>query len=194
MANTTSSLSLHCQCGSIQAHVENTSVIRSNHLRCYCIDCQKFAQALDGSGSILDEYGGTQIVQVPIGNFKILSGLEHVACLRLSESGLFRWYAKCCNTPIGNTLGAGWPFIGLIHNFIHDEQLEEKVGPVKGAVHLNGALGRVPASYLGTHAHKKLVLITLLNLLRWKLQGKAYPNCLFDHDKKPIVTPRIQAH
>lgn len=43
------------------------------------------------------------------------SGIEHLACLSLTEKGLLRWYAKCCNTPICNT-ARNWkvPYVGLI--------------------------------------------------------------------------------
>ena len=43
------------------------------------------------------------------------SGIEHLACLSLTEKGLLRWYAKCCNTPICNT-ARNWkvPYVGMI--------------------------------------------------------------------------------
>ena len=43
------------------------------------------------------------------------SGIEHLACLSLTQKGLLRWYAKCCNTPICNT-ARNWkvPYVGLL--------------------------------------------------------------------------------
>ena len=66
----------------------------------------------------LDAAGGTRIYQLPPANVQITGGQENLACLRLKEKGLIRWYAKCCNTPIGNTVSKSMPFIGLIHTFI----------------------------------------------------------------------------
>lgn len=38
---------------------------------------------------------------------------ENLACLRLTDKGLLRWYSTCCQTPIGNT-SANWKisFVG----------------------------------------------------------------------------------
>jgi hypothetical protein len=47
--------------------------------------------------------------------------LEHLTCMRLTDSGMFRWYAACCNTAIGNTPGTSRvPFVGLIHSCVDD--------------------------------------------------------------------------
>ncbi len=53
---------------------------------------------------VLDERGGSQIIQVPPKNLTFTQGREVLASMRLTEKGLLRWYAGCCNTPIGNTL------------------------------------------------------------------------------------------
>lgn len=72
---------------------------------CCCMDCQKFAVFLQQEDQILDQYGGTDIFQIPILHVKITEGNEHIACVRLNQKGIYRWYTGCCNTPIGNTLG-----------------------------------------------------------------------------------------
>ncbi len=40
--------------------------------------------------------------------------------MRLTPMGLLRWYAGCCNTPIGNMVSARVPFIGIVHMFMGD--------------------------------------------------------------------------
>ncbi len=45
--------------------------------------------------------------------------------------GLMRWYASCCNTPIGNTMAtSAMPFIGLIHACI--DAPTGALGPIRG--------------------------------------------------------------
>ncbi|WP_105169943.1 DUF6151 family protein [Pseudoalteromonas sp. T1lg23B] len=188
-------LSLSCQCNKVTASIAPISPKVANHLVCYCRDCQQFAHALKRTDDVLNAYGGTEIVQVPIADFNVLDGEEHIACLKLSDKGLHRWYAKCCNTPIGNTLSASWPFIGVIRSFINDQALDEKAGTIKGSVHLKDATGLVPDELLGPQGHKRLMLATLVKLACWKLKQKHTPNCLFNKDGTPIVTPHIhQAH
>ncbi|MBD1584642.1 DUF6151 family protein [Pseudoalteromonas sp. S16_S37] len=189
-----STLSLSCQCKKTRAQVEPISPKQANHLTCYCSDCQKFAAALNRKEEVLNQYAGTTIVQVPIAHFKFTEGKEHLACLRLTEKGLYRWYAKCCNTPIGNTLNAGWPFIGIIHSFIDDDKLVEKAGKMKGSVHIKEATGKIPEQLLGPQGHTKLLLATLQKLALWKLQGKNKPSEFFDNNGLPVVVAHIQAH
>ena len=50
-----------------------------------------------------DPAGETDKFQVPPGRVKLTAGTEAVRSLRLSETGVLRWFADCCRTPIGNT-------------------------------------------------------------------------------------------
>ena len=43
-----------------------------------------------------------------------LQGQHRIVGLRLTPKGLFRWYASCCNTPVGNTLTPAIPFVGIV--------------------------------------------------------------------------------
>lgn len=66
--------------------------------------------------------------------------------MRLSEKGLLRWYAKCCNTPIGNTLADyRISFIGLLHDCLTrtGESLDESFGPVRARSFTAAAHGNV---------------------------------------------------
>jgi hypothetical protein len=83
---------------------------------CYCRDCQAFARFL-GTQGITDPDGGTEVVASLPKHVHLTSGLEALACLSLSEHGLLRWYASCCNTPIGNTpRNRKLPYAGLVHS------------------------------------------------------------------------------
>jgi hypothetical protein len=44
----------------------------------------------------------------------LLLRVERIVGLRLTPNGLYRWYASCCKTPLGNTLGPAIPFVGIV--------------------------------------------------------------------------------
>ena len=130
-----------CKCGQLRGLLRTTSP--SNRCVCYCKDCQAFVRHL-GAGDALDEYGGTEIIQVPAPNLTFTQGAENLACLRLTEAGMLRWYSACCRTPIGNTL-LNWRicFIGLIHPFLNvdGQSMDAAFGPVTMRVNVQGAIG-----------------------------------------------------
>src|SRR5450432_3257521 len=105
---------LQCRCGTLRGLVDEPQ--SANRVVCYCKDCQAFAHFLGRDSEILDELGGSEVIQTLPKNVTFTQGVESLACIRLTEKGLLRWYAKCCNTPVGNTLGAyKMSFIGLVH-------------------------------------------------------------------------------
>jgi hypothetical protein len=109
-------VALGCRCGRVRGLALGVSPDSTGHVVCYCDDCQAFARFLELPG-IMDARGGTDIFQVPPARVRITEGLDGLECMRLSEKGLLRWYARCCRTPIGNTVSARVPFIGIIHAF-----------------------------------------------------------------------------
>jgi hypothetical protein len=92
---------LRCRCRAIQGHVESTH--RAGRAICYCRDCQAFARNLGSPELTLDARGGTDIVATSPRYVRFTRGREQHRCMSLSPKGLFRWYAGCCRTPIGNT-------------------------------------------------------------------------------------------
>ena len=92
--------SIRCKCGKLKGKFKQTTDI--NKCVCYCADCQAFAHFLNRN-EILDKLGGTNILQTIPKNVTFTEGTENLACMRLTPNGLLRWYAACCNTPIGNT-------------------------------------------------------------------------------------------
>src|SRR5450432_1815310 len=108
-----------CRCATIKGFVKDPRTV--NHAVCYCRDCQAFAHFLGQEGAVLDTIGGTYVVQVPPSSITITQGGATLACMRLTEKGLLRWYADCCKTPIGNTLANyKFSFIGIIHNCLEN--------------------------------------------------------------------------
>ena len=84
-------IKLKCACGQVKGNTKNVNKKSGTRIMCCCDDCQSFAQYLNKESSVLDQYGGTDIFQLPISNIKITEGIKHIVCVRLSEKGLYRW-------------------------------------------------------------------------------------------------------
>ena len=93
-----------CQCAKVVGEVADTR--SAIHAICYCRDCQAYAHHLGQADAALDALAGTEVVGTHARNVSFSSGIDQLACLSLSEGGLLRWYARCCNTPLANTGGA----------------------------------------------------------------------------------------
>jgi hypothetical protein len=184
-------LKLSCQCGKVQGIAQNVSPQSGNHVICCCDDCQAFAHALKTATPILDEYGGTEIMQLPMSSVALTQGREHLACLRLKPKGLYRWYADCCDTPIGNTMHARMPFVGIIHNFIAaDDKREQILGPVL-AYWLPQFASSPPPITAKHYSKPRLLWRIATKLLGWKLSGKHQPSAFFDEQGKPRAKVNI---
>ena len=132
--------SIQCNCGAIQGHIEG----EGSHSRiiCCCTDCRAFARYLGKPSDVLDEQGGTEVLQVAQHRLRFAKGIEHLAALRLSEKGLVRWYAQCCGTPIGNTMAdPRMAFIGLIHTCLDKARIVEDFGSAIAVANVDTALG-----------------------------------------------------
>ena len=119
---------------------------RGNRLVCYCDDCQSFAHFLGRANEILDAHGGTDIFQMSPAHLELTGGAVHLACMRLKPGAAVRWYAECCKTPIGNTLGSpGVPFVGLIHSCVDHKAdgraRDDVLGPIRARVNARFAKG-----------------------------------------------------
>lgn len=185
-------ISLSCTCGKVKGIVTHVDPSSGNRVVCYCDDCQAFARYLNRTNDILNENGGTDIYQCPPANVTITEGAEHIRCMRLTAKGLHRWYTECCKTPIGNTLTAGWPFIGLVHNFIGDEATRDaELGPIQGEVYAKFAKGPRAEELRNTRTPISLLVKTLLKVFIWKLKGLNKPSPVFNADGKPVSEPVI---
>ena len=134
---------IQCRCGAFSGQISNTHLaIRAV---CYCKDCRTYAVHLGRPQAILDEIGGTDVVATQARHVALTGGIEHLACLSLSEKGLLRWYAKCCNTPIANT-PRDWrvPYVGLVHSGLK-KPLESSFPRVQMHVNTRSAKGTPPS-------------------------------------------------
>jgi hypothetical protein len=180
---------LRCNCGQVEGAVAGASPKTTNRIVCYCDDCQAFAHHL-GHAELLDEHGGTDIVQVAPSALTFSRGAERISGLRLTPKGLYRWYASCCSTPLGNTAGPGLPFVGLLAAVFQGGGLDDVVGKPIGGVLGKFAIGTPPAG--STRPNPRLIARALGNILRWRLTGKTWPHPFFDSEtrapSRPVTT------
>ena len=182
--------SISCNCGKLKGTLNHTDYV--NRCVCYCADCQAFARFLEREHEILDRKGGTDIIQTIPANVTLTEGIENLSCMRLTANGMLRWYAACCNTPIGNTLpNLNTSFVGLIHNCLSSEQ--NLLYRTFGAVHMH-----VNTKYaIGEDRPKSTGLISgslrILNMmLKARLDGSYKQTPFFVLESgTPIVTPKV---
>lgn len=184
-------LLLACRCGKVRAVAHGVTPEIGNRCVCYCDDCQAFAKAL-GRADVLDANGGTDIFQLSPARLEFTHGVDRVACLRLTDNGLARWYASCCNTPIGNTAATpAIPFVGLIHSFV-PEAATGTLGPIRARVFREFATGDKAAIAPGNQPRWMMVLRVIRLMIWWRLRGDHQRSPFFDAvTRAPIVTPRV---
>ena len=180
-----------CRCGEVRGRVADASPKTVNRVICYCDDCQAFAHHL-GRGDLLDPHGGTDIVQVAPASVSFATGVERIVGLRLSPKGLYRWYASCCETPLGNTLGPAIPFIGIVAQaFANDARSPDDLfGKPIGAIQGKYAVGEPPEG--STRLNTRLLVRAFRMILGWRLRGKTWPHPYFDRatrmPSRPVAT------
>lgn len=187
-------LALSCSCGTVQGMATAITPDSGTHAVCYCRSCQAFARHLQREGVILDPWGGTEVFQITPSQIKITAGADQIRCIRLGPKGIYRWYSGCCNTAIGNTLGASVPFIGLIHSFITPgEQRSQALGPVLFKVFGQYARQLPQSDSLHPGLPLKMLARNLPKMLMAKLRGRHKPSPFFSDTGAPVSEPQIIA-
>jgi hypothetical protein len=168
-----------------------------NRCICYCDDCQAFAHFLGRAEEILDSHGGTEVFQMSPARLELTSGRERLACMRLTPKGLFRWYADCCRTPIGNTAPTRQlPFVGLFVFSMDRGQpprsLDAELGPVRARIQARFAVGRPEGPKVYDGAPLSMVAPIMARLVGWRLRGDHKRSPFFDNETgEPVVAPRV---
>ena len=174
-------IQLGCRCGQMRGVASGVKPGSGCHVICYCRDCREFARFLGRDSEVLDAAGGTEIYQLPPARITLTEGLDQLRCIRLTDKGLFRWYAGCCNTPIGNTGPASLPFVGVIHNFVvAPQRTTERFGPVMALAFPKQAEGQIPEQGSRLKSPIGYLMTILGKLLVWKLTRQGLPSPFFD--------------
>ena len=181
---------LQCLCGTLEGYVSPPDMaIRAV---CYCKDCQAFARFLVRSDAVLDEWGGTEIVATLPKYVHFTQGLDALVCMSLSDRGLLRWYANCCQTPIGNTpRDIKVAYVGLIHSCLakSSPSLQDSFGPVRTVLNTKSARGRVKSTPMSNFVN---LLKIMKSVIGARMSGGYKPNPFFVEDSgTPIKQPRV---
>ncbi|WP_437736303.1 DUF6151 family protein [Sorangium sp. So ce1335] len=177
----TRDVELQCRCGNVHGWLRDASPAAVNRVVCYCDDCQAFLHHL-GRADLLDERGGSDIVQVAPSTISFDRGSEQIAAVRLTPKAIYRWYASCCKTPLGNTAAPALPFVGIVTELFQRapgaRPCDEVFGAPRGRVFGKFAVGEPPPG--SVRPGVRLLARTIGKLLGWKLRGAAWPHPFFD--------------
>lgn len=125
---------LRCRCGQVQGEVgTDHAYVRAT---CYCRFCRAYAQWL-GTPGLLDAAGGVDIVAMPPSQLRFTAGESQIACMSFGDRGIYRWYAACCRTPLGNTPRTpAMHYVGISTACLEgmDEAVDAAFGPARHCV------------------------------------------------------------
>ena len=166
---------LRCRCGEVQGRVKNASPEAVTRAVCYCDDCQAYLHHL-GRLDLMEEHGGTDVVQVAPSSLTFHRGAERLVGLRLTPKGLYRWYASCCKTPLGNTLGPSIPFVGIVAQAF--DHVDDTFGKSRGMVF--GKFAVCEPGQVSTKFDFGLMAYAMRKILGWRFRGQTWPHPYFD--------------
>lgn len=104
-----------------------------------------YAYYLAQAPRMLNPWGGTEVLAVRPRQIVINQGLDYLACMSLTESGAWRFYTRCCHTPIANmTRNTKTVHIALMHACVPCAQGNELIGGRVVQVKRASAIGVPP--------------------------------------------------
>ena len=170
-----------CRCGTVTGTLQDVRPSEGTHVICHCNACAR-AMALSGLGD--EAQDGVDLWQTTPDRIEIATGADHLVPVRLSPKGLFRWTAKCCDTPMFNTFsGPGLPFTGVLTRNLADLA---PLGPVIAHGFVTGPDGKQ------RHQHGHRVVWRLLKrTVVAKLSGRGRKTPFFQADGTPITAPEL---
>jgi hypothetical protein len=180
---------LRCRCGKLQGEVDARRV--AARAVCYCKDCQAFARFLKAEDAVLDAAGGTEVEAALPAAVRFTAGLENLACMSLSPKGIYRWYASCCNTPVGNTpRDPKMSYVGLVRTCLDAPagELDRALGRSRFTVNTGSANAPVKATPVRAALGVARIGATLLKA---RLGGGYRVNPFFDASGAPVRSPRV---
>jgi len=183
-------LRVRCHCGKLQGELDTGAV--AARATCYCRDCRAFARFLGNEVEILDGAGGTEVAAALPSGLRFTGGVEHLACMSLSPKGLYRWYAACCRTPIGNTpRDPKMSYVGVVRACLDatPAELDAALGASKINANTGSAYRKVEKKPLAT----ALVLVKIgSKLMAARLGGGYKDNPFFEAGgATPVRAPHV---
>ncbi|WP_297766553.1 DUF6151 family protein [uncultured Muriicola sp.] len=185
-------VNLKCLCGTVKGKI-NVVTGSFFHVHCLCCDCQSFTSHLNNKEKILDEHGGSELLQTYPAFMEITEGQDKIACVQLRNKGLYRWHTTCCNMPLANTMSSSKvPFVGVsvkLMQFDNEQEKMEILGPVTMKAFGKYSIGEMPKD-----AHPKFPISYMPKILGFMLKGmfkkKNNPSHFFNGNK-PITKVNV---
>jgi len=171
-------VALACAWGQVTGQVTPAAVQAGTHLSCFCADCRTAERHLGQPDPGTD---GVDLLMLAPDRLRFVSGVQHLAVMRLSPKGPLRWYAACCNAPICNTLGT---------RSVHFASV--LAARLEGGTDLGPALNaNVPKPNGGsrTQGQVGLILRLLIDTVAARLSGRMRKNPFFDPDTGAPIRP-----
>lgn len=180
-----------CRCGKVRMRLDVPGRSAGTRVTCYCRDCQTAAR-LNGDGDkILGPAGGTDIYQTTPDRLTIERGAEELEIVRLSPKGLMRWHARCCDTPMVNTLERlALPFVGLVLRPDQRAAADAVLGPVVAHAFTASAPRGEGAPAKDVHFARTGGQL-VMRMIAAALSGRARHNPLRAPDGTPIAPVRV---
>jgi hypothetical protein len=183
-------MAVRCRCGKLQGEVDTQGV--AARATCYCKDCQAYARFLAAQPDFLDDAGGTDVAASLPATLRFIQGVEHLGCMSLSNKGIYRWYATCCRTPIGNTpRDPRVAYVGLVRAALAEPDLvlDEQIGPRSVALNTESATRPVKS----TPARSAWAIVKIIRMIVGaRLSGRYLSNPFFDQGRRlPVVAPQV---
>jgi len=193
MAAASVTLKLRCDCGKVKGAATNITPSATNRAVCYCGFCQSYAGFLERKDQVLDELGGTEVFQLSPREISFSEGQGQIDCIKLTEKGALRWFAKCCSTPLVTTgQNLDLPFIAINHfcveTFQEPENRDRALGPIRARVNGQGIeYAQLPKT--GRWSIAKMMVHMVVLMLKWKVGGDAKKSPIRTTEGLPIVNP-----
>ena len=184
-------LETSCRCGEVVVRLDVPRKGGCTRTVCYCDDCQTAPRALGAEAHVLGPGSGTDLVQSTPDLLHIDKGADRLGVLRLSPKGLFRWYARCCDTPMFNTLAnLKLGFVGVIIPAEASKQVDAAFGAPRAHVFTTTARPRseAPRKDVGFSVAGYGVLSRLFAA---KISGRSKHSPLMQEDGTPIAKIRV---
>lgn len=179
---------LKCRCGTVKGKL---NVVPGSffYVHCLCCDCQSFASHLNNKENILDEHGGSELIQTYPAFMEITEGQDKMSCVQLRSKGLYRWYTTCCNMPLANTMSSSRvPFVGVsakLMQFSNEQEKREVLGPITMKAFGKYSIGEMPKD-----AHPRFPVSYMPKILSFMLKGMlGKKNCPspFFNGREPVA-------
>lgn len=168
-------LPIQCTCGSVRGTLRDVSPSTVQNLVCHCADCRTFLRHLGRADDLLTEHGGTEVVHSTPARMSLTEGTHHVGLIRLSPNGLLRFYATCCNTPLGAMLDDPQQAFVSIARCILPEDADAHLGAPVG-VRARSAIGDRSTLDAAANVPAWLMVRIGWRLVKQRLQGQARPS------------------